>query len=93
MKLTSREADELLDAIEYAEKTVERITAMEHAARMRADIPADEIWELKNYAAQIEAVLYNVHRGVYRRDERAACGRCHSYHDDELLCDDGAVNE
>jgi len=66
MKLTEREGAELLNAIEIAKETINKMTQLEYAARNGDKVDKHEIWKLKNYSAQISAILYNIAFGIYR---------------------------
>lgn len=64
-KLTSREVQELGEAIRSNVRITRQITAIREKA-MIEKIDLDNLWDLKNQVAEIEAILYNVHHGVYR---------------------------
>lgn len=61
--LTKRENEELGAALKIAEEVAERIKKLQ-AVDKAVDI--DRIWDLRNQANEVGAVLCNIHDEVYR---------------------------
>lgn len=61
--LTIREQDELNEAKKLALDVARQIETLR---KDDLDHDSKELWDLRNFAQQISAVLYNIHHGVYR---------------------------
>lgn len=66
-KLLQKETDNLLEAIEILDEVKQAILGLEHSGRMGYEVSMSEVWNLRNRAQEVSAVLYNIHHGIYGR--------------------------
>ena len=69
MIMTNKEIANLKDAIRILNHTRIQLKAVLEIAESGDDINSSLIWDLRNATGQPSEILYNIHRGVYRRAE------------------------